>query len=112
MQATIVSIDVREGDEVRAGQQLVVLESMKMEHVVSAERAGVVTALSAAVGETVMEGDALVVIEARDHGGGVEADAVAAVDLDRVRPDLAEVLERHAVGRDVLRVRPTRVGAW
>ena len=100
MQATIVSIDVREGDEVRAGQQLVVLESMKMEHVVSAERAGVVTALAAAVGETVMEGDALVVIEARDHSGGVEADAVAAVDLDRVRPDLAEVLERHAVGRD------------
>jgi acetyl-CoA carboxylase carboxyltransferase component len=100
MQATIVSIDVREGDEVRAGQQLVVLESMKMEHVVSAEVAGLVTALVAAVGETVMEGDALVVIEARDHDGAVEADAVAAVDLDRVRPDLAEVLERHSVGHD------------
>src|SRR5436190_992004 len=42
MQGTVVSIDVSEGDVVRKGQQLVVLESMKMEHVIAADVAGVV----------------------------------------------------------------------
>ena len=47
-----------------------------------------------------MEGATLVEIEARDLDSAGEADAVAAVDLDRIRPDLAEVLERHDVGQD------------
>ena len=47
-----------------------------------------------------MEGATLVEIEARDLGSAGEAGAVAAVDLDRIRPDLAEVLERHDVGQD------------
>ena len=59
MQGTVVSIDVGEGDAVRVGQQLFVLESMKMEHVIAAEVAGVVTGIPVAVGETVMPGDAL-----------------------------------------------------
>ena len=100
MQATVVSIDVREGDEVRAGQQLFVLESMKMEHVVAAESAGVVASLAIAVGETVMPGDELATIDARDTGDAAAAGPDAAVDLDRVRPDLAEVIERHDVGLD------------
>ena len=66
MQGTVVSIDVAEGDAVRIGQQLVVLESMKMEHVVAAEWAGVVTGIPIAVGETVMPGDPLVFVEARE----------------------------------------------
>jgi pyruvate/2-oxoglutarate dehydrogenase complex dihydrolipoamide acyltransferase (E2) component len=100
MQATVVSIDVREGDEVRAGQQLFVLESMKMEHVVAAETAGVVASLAIAVGETVMPGDELATIDARNTGDAAAAGLDAAVDLDRVRPDLAEVVERHDVGLD------------
>src|SRR5512144_1514267 len=40
MQATVVSIDGRAGEVVRSGQQLVVLESMKMQHVVAAETSG------------------------------------------------------------------------
>ncbi len=107
MQATVVSIDVREGDEVRAGQQLFVLESMKMEHVVAAESAGVVASLAIAVGETVMPGDELATIDARETGTAVTAGPDAAIDLDRVRPDLAEVLERHDVGLD--RRRPDAV---
>jgi pyruvate/2-oxoglutarate dehydrogenase complex dihydrolipoamide acyltransferase (E2) component len=106
MQATVVSIDVREGDEVRAGQPLFVLESMKMEHVVAAESAGVVASLAIALGETVMPGDELATIDARDTGDATSAGPDAAVDLDRVRPDLAEVVERHDVGLD--HRRPTR----
>ena len=100
MQATVVSIDVRKGDEVRAGQQLFVLESMKMEHVVAAESAGVVASLAIAVGETVMPGDELATIDARDTGDAVAGGPEAVVDLERVRPDLAEVVERHDVGLD------------
>ena len=96
MQATVVSIDVRQGDEVRVGQQLFVLESMKMEHVVAAEVAGVVTGVPAVVGQTVVPGDELATIDARDVGAATEAAAAEPVDLDRIRPDLAEVIERHS----------------
>ncbi|MFL6205000.1 MAG: acetyl-CoA carboxylase biotin carboxyl carrier protein subunit, partial [Acidimicrobiales bacterium] len=53
MQGTVVSIDVAAGDAVQRGQQLLVLESMKMEHVLVAAAAGVVTRITAAVGDTV-----------------------------------------------------------
>ena len=100
MQATVVSIDVRPGDEVHAGQQLLVLESMKMEHVVAAEFAGVVGTVSVAVGQTVVPGDALLTLDAREGGAAVARATDAAVALDHVRPDLAEVVERHDIGLD------------
>src|SRR5687768_13348235 len=100
MQGTVVSIDVGEGDTVKVGQQLVVLESMKMEHVVAAETAGVVTSIAIAVGDTVMPGDALVLVEAREGIDAADEVAAVDVDLDHVRADLAEVLERHDVGLD------------
>jgi hypothetical protein len=40
MQGTIVSIDVRSGDLVRRGRQVIVMESMKMEHVIAAAESG------------------------------------------------------------------------
>jgi acetyl-CoA carboxylase carboxyltransferase component len=100
MQGTVVSIDVGEGDIVRVGQQLVVLESMKMEHVIAAEAAGVVTSIPIAVGDTVMPGQALVLVEARDDAVAADAVVESTIDLEHVRPDLAEVLERHDVGLD------------
>src|SRR5581483_11875746 len=90
MQGTIVAVHVRSGDAVQAQQPLVVIESMKMEHVIAAERAGVVAEVAVGGGETVYAGDLLVTLG-------------DAVDLDRVRPDLAEVLERHALGLDAAR---------
>jgi acetyl-CoA carboxylase carboxyltransferase component len=100
MQGTVVSIDVRQGDDVRAGQQLLVLESMKMEHVVAAERSGTVQAVRVSVGETVMPGDALAMIEPGDVGEAVVAEPGATHDLTRIRDDLAEVLDRHDIGLD------------
>ncbi|GAC1542574.1 MAG: hypothetical protein NVS3B12_30690 [Acidimicrobiales bacterium] len=102
LQGTIVTVDVRAGDEVQAGQQLVTIESMKMEHVVAADLAGVVGDVSVAVGQTVMPGDPLVAVAA----GGVVAVAVPqadAVDPRAVRPDLAAVLARHKQGLDAAR---------
>jgi acetyl-CoA carboxylase carboxyltransferase component len=100
MQATVVSIDVAPGDTVRAGQQLVVLESMKMEHVITAISAGVVTGVPIASGDTVMPGDPLVVVDADDSIAAEERSVDATIELDRMRADLAEVLERHDIGLD------------
>jgi acetyl/propionyl-CoA carboxylase alpha subunit/acetyl-CoA carboxylase beta subunit len=102
MQGTIVGIDVDPGDAVHAGQQLLVMEAMKMEHVVAADRSGFVRGVDVAVGDTVFEGHLLVEIEEAD----IEATADVAedeVDLDHIRPDLEEVVARHAIGLDPAR---------
>ena len=59
----ITDILVAEGDEVKAGDTIIVLEAMKMANNLTAEKDGKVTAVCVKVGESVMEDDALVVIE-------------------------------------------------
>jgi acetyl-CoA carboxylase carboxyltransferase component len=101
MQGTVVSVSVAVGDDVRAGQAVAVLESMKMEHVVPAPSAGRVGSVGVAAGDNVMPGALLLTIDASAAAG--ERDELVAevsVDLDLIRPDLAEVIERHAVGLD------------
>jgi biotin carboxyl carrier protein len=60
---TVIAINVKEGDTVAAGQTLVVLEAMKMENNIDAERGGVVKSINVQAGATVMEGEVLLVIE-------------------------------------------------
>jgi acetyl/propionyl-CoA carboxylase alpha subunit/acetyl-CoA carboxylase carboxyltransferase component len=96
---TLVSVEVAPGDTVRAGATLLVLEAMKMEHVVAAPGTGVVGTVAVTAGDTVAVGDVLLVLTP-DDAAAEEADDEAAVDPEHVRPDLAEVLERHAIGRD------------
>src|SRR5690606_4243323 len=94
-QGTIVRTEVAPGDEVPAGATVAIMEAMKMEHVVTTTRAGIVREVPAAPGDAVHAGHTLVVLEPADvaaSAGGVDED----VDLDEIRPDLAEVLERHA----------------
>jgi biotin carboxyl carrier protein len=59
----ITSIEVAVGDEVKAGQTVLVLEAMKMANNIEAEKDGKVTAILVKPGQSVMEDDALVVIE-------------------------------------------------
>jgi biotin carboxyl carrier protein len=59
----VVKVHVAVGDEVRAGQPLVVLEAMKMENELSSEQAGRVTAIHVRPGQTVNAGDALAELE-------------------------------------------------
>ncbi|PZU47329.1 MAG: acetyl-/propionyl-CoA carboxylase subunit alpha [Arsenicicoccus sp.] len=59
MQGTIVKIAVEEGQTLAEGDVVVVLEAMKMEQPIKAHKAGTVTRLSAAVGDTVANGAAI-----------------------------------------------------
>lgn len=101
LQALVASIDVEVGDTVLAGQQVVVLEAMKMQHLVIAP-AGVVNSITVSLGEVVDEGGALLAIETTDAEGELSV-AGEAIDLDLMRPDLAEVLERIALTLDANR---------
>ena len=60
--AVVVSIDVAVGDTVQAGQQVVTLEAMKMNTIVSAAAAGTVTAIRVAAGDAVEEGQPMLSI--------------------------------------------------
>ena len=102
LQGTIVSIEVGEGDLVRAGQALLVMEAMKMEHVIEAARGGVVQAVVVEAGDAVFEGHALAFVE-ETGASSAAPEASREVDLDRLRPDLDEVMARHAVGLDAAR---------
>ena len=61
--ANVLSIDVALGDRVEAGDTVVLLESMKMEIPMLAERAGLVTAITVTVGDVVQDSDVLVVLD-------------------------------------------------
>ncbi|WP_407495363.1 carboxyl transferase domain-containing protein [Pseudooceanicola sp. MF1-13] len=102
MQATLTEWRVAVGDPVVAGQDVAILEAMKMEHVITADVSGVVSDLFAAPGDTIMEAAPLAAITPGDATGAAQVDD-AQIDLDLIRPDLQEMLDRQALGRDEIR---------
>jgi propionyl-CoA carboxylase alpha chain len=76
MPGSVVRVAVAAGDRVGAGQVLVVLEAMKMEHAVSAGAPGTVVEVGVAEGDQVETGRVLVVVEADGDGA---ADAAGGV---------------------------------
>ena len=63
MPGTILKVNVKEGDTVKAGDSVVVLEAMKMENDITAPKDGVVKALYVTGGQAVAKGDALFEVE-------------------------------------------------
>jgi acetyl-CoA/propionyl-CoA carboxylase biotin carboxyl carrier protein len=63
MQGTIVKVLVAQGDSIEAGQPVAVLEAMKMENNVNAEKSGTVAEIRVKAGDTVSAGDVIAVIE-------------------------------------------------
>jgi biotin carboxyl carrier protein len=59
----ILEVKVREGDTVKAGQLMMILEAMKMENNIDAHQAGVVKSIVKRQGVSVLEGDVLLTIE-------------------------------------------------
>ncbi|HEY1414768.1 MAG TPA: carboxyl transferase domain-containing protein [Caulobacteraceae bacterium] len=99
LQATVGGVEVGEGDLVRRGQTVAILEAMKMEHVVAAPVAGRVAMIVVAKGEVAAKGQPLLFIvpEEVEHA---EEDEEGNVDLDHIRADLAEALDRWRMTRD------------
>ena len=102
IQGTIVSVGIVAGDEVHVSSPLLVMEAMKMEHVIESTMSGIVQAVMVTVGDTVFEGHPLVVVESdgRERDATVE---VEEIDLGVIRPDLAEALARQEMTRDAAR---------
>ena len=99
LQGTIIQILVEEGDAVREGQQMFVMDSMKMEHVINSDVGGYLRQLTVAVGDVVYEGHPMAFIELADVGDAIEEE-VEEIDLDYIRPDLQKLFDQLAAGKD------------
>ena len=99
LQGTVLIVDVEVGDQITEGQRVVLLESMKMEHEVLAPSGGLVTRVFIEAGQMVEEAENLLSFEEKETA--VRNDITnQEIDLTHVRPDLAETMERHDIGKD------------
>lgn len=60
---TIIRINVKEGDKVETGEPVAVLEAMKMENTIEAERSGTITKIHVSQGDSILEGGEILTIE-------------------------------------------------
>ncbi|GAA6134292.1 carboxyl transferase domain-containing protein [Oceaniserpentilla sp. 4NH20-0058] len=95
MQSVVVELCIEPNETVLKGQQVAVLEAMKMEHIITAPASGRVIDVLAQVGSAAFEGDALAVIEISEELGQSTSEE-AQFDIDYIRPDLEELLGRKA----------------
>lgn len=99
---TVVSIDVNPGDTIKRGQQVAIMEAMKMEHVIVSPVSGVVQEIRGIHNQTLFEGAALLTVAViEDQSDMVESKQ--AIDLEHIRPDLAELQQRRALTLDAAR---------
>jgi acetyl-CoA/propionyl-CoA carboxylase, biotin carboxylase, biotin carboxyl carrier protein len=68
MQGTVLAVEVAEGDDVRAGQVICIVEAMKMENEITAHREGRVSGLTVSPGELVKTGQVICVVVREDEG--------------------------------------------
>ena len=96
---TVFKITVKPGDTVRANREILILESMKMEHPVEAGVEGTIAAVLVAEGDTISAGQVLIHITP-----GVIADVTAAEATDVAatgeRADLARYRDRRHLTTD------------
>lgn len=101
LQGTVVRLGVLAGERAAAGTDIVVVESMKMEHGISAAEDTVVRELRVAEGDVVVAGDVVAVVEPATGIVGAGAEGVAEVgERPAQRSDLREVVERHEIALD------------
>ena len=105
IQGMVVALSVKEGDTLQKGQPVAVLEALKMEHVIETDASGLVREIALEVGDTIFEGTPIVFIEPRDVEG--EYSTGETIDLDAIRPDIAEIDHFHRMATDEARVEAT-----
>jgi acetyl/propionyl-CoA carboxylase alpha subunit/acetyl-CoA carboxylase carboxyltransferase component len=102
LQGTIIEVSIANDTAVIQGQQLAIMEAMKMEHVIQAPLNGTVKVISISAGDTIVEDFCMFIIDPSDDQSTTETKEIA-VDLNHIRPDLQEALDRHALGQDASR---------
>lgn len=95
MLGKIVSINVAEGDPVAEGRIIATIEAMKMECEIKADKSGYVHTLCVELNSVVSEGDPIIFLQEAEISD-FDSETEEEIDLDAIRPDLAEVIERHA----------------
>ena len=99
LRAEVVSVLIAPGQRVHAGQELVILEALKMQHAVTAPSAGEVLAVRVSPKTVVEVGQPLVsLLPLEDAGTGHPTERERSID--EIRPDLAELRERLDVTLD------------
>ncbi|MCW0215448.1 MAG: ATP-grasp domain-containing protein [Pseudonocardia sp.] len=99
MAGVVVAIEAAAGTPLARGATVLVLESMKMEHLVTTPADGTLGEIVVALGDVVGEGSVLAHFVPGELDAAVR-DAAEQVDPDAIRPDLAEVRARRAFGLD------------
>ncbi len=102
LSGTVVSVSINEGDVVHPGQELLIVEAMKMQHAVIAKDGGLVHRISAAPGEFLEEGSIVAWLRPAELGE-TSSQVAKEQDLDEIRADLAESIELHRYGLDEAR---------
>jgi len=105
LQGMMVAFSVSEGETVRKRQPVAVIEALKMEHVVLTEVTGVVREIALEVGDTIFEDTPIMFVEPLDIEG--EYDSGETIDLDSIRPDVAEIQHFHQLTTDEARTEAT-----
>ena len=103
LQSQIIQWHVQPGDQLKAGDLVVVLEAMKMEHEVRTPCAGRIQPQALAAGDIVAQDELLAQVDenaSADASAPVLPAAVTSVHTGQPRPDLQRVLDRHAFTLD------------
>lgn len=109
LQGSVLSLEAREGAALRAGDALLIMEAMKMEHIIESPQDAVLLRFNAAPGDAVAAGHPLAFLEPRaaaEASAGAPSaagESGAPQKLDHIRPDLAELRARRALGLDAAR---------
>ncbi|MEO1043405.1 MAG: carboxyl transferase domain-containing protein [Pseudomonadota bacterium] len=93
IQALVHAVLVEQGQTFAPGEEIAILEAMKMQHAVKAPMAGRVHSVHAAPGDTVVDQQTLLIV-APDDAAAQHNDVQKEVDLALIRPDLAAFQER------------------
>jgi acetyl/propionyl-CoA carboxylase alpha subunit len=92
MAATVLHVPTL-GQAVQTGETLVILSAMKMQHLITSPRSGIVKQVHISTHQTVADGQVLVVIDQTDKQDEI-TETKTIVDLDKPRADLTRVQER------------------
>ena len=97
---TIVAVEAKAEAQVKAGDAILVIESMKMEHEIVAECDAIVHRMLVQVGDIVREAATLFVLKEAEVEREQDETSQMQIDLDHVRADLQENIDRHAYTLD------------